>query len=85
MGCGHGCGPVHCWPAPRGWYGPVDEYDWYEEERPMRRRARPRSGDRELSTASLEDRLDELGAELRRMEAALAELGRPVEVTAPEK
>ena len=60
-------------------------YDWYEDERPMRRRVRPRSVDRELSAASLEERLDELRDELRRMEVALAELGRPAEVAPREK
>jgi len=79
MGCWHGCGPVHCGPVPRGWYGPIDEDDWYEDVSwPPRRRARARPGDREMRAASLDERLDQLREELRRVEAALADLGRPV-------
>ena len=82
MGCwhghGHGCGPGPYWPAPRGWYGPVDEYDWYDDVNwPMRRRARERPADRETRAASLEARLQVLREELRRMEAALADLAEP--------
>ena len=78
MGCWHGCGPVHCGPAPRGWYGPVDEYDWYDDVNwPMRRRARARPADRETRAASLEAKLQVLREELRRMEAALADLAEP--------
>jgi hypothetical protein len=81
MGCWHGCGPWYGWPPPRGWYGPPpEEAEWYEEEDwPMRRRRhrRERSSEGETSTASLEARLDELHAELRRVELALDELRRP--------
>jgi hypothetical protein len=83
MGCwhgpgyGHGCGPGHYWPPPRGWYAPVDEDEWYEDVNwPMRRRARGRPVDPELRAASLETRLEELREELRRVEAALADLAR---------
>ncbi len=84
MGCwhghgyGHGCGPGYPGPAPRGWYGPVDEGDWYEDaRRPMRRRRRVRPEDREMRAASLEARLEELRDELRRVEAALDDLVKP--------
>jgi hypothetical protein len=40
---------------------------------PLRRRARPE--DRKMRAASLEERLDSLREELRRIEAALAEFG----------
>jgi hypothetical protein len=77
MGCWHGCGPVHCEPMPRGWYRPIDEHDWYEEVNwPLRRRARARPGDREMPAASLDERLDQLREELRRVEAALADFSR---------
>jgi hypothetical protein len=63
---------------PRGWYGPVDERDWYEDVNwPLRRRAFERPRDRETRAASLEESLNELREELRRVEAALADLGRP--------
>jgi hypothetical protein len=75
MGCWHGCGPVHCGPTPRGSYGPADEDVSYQDvPRPPRRRARPE--DREMRAASLEERLDSLREELRRVEAALAEFGK---------
>ena len=76
----HGCGP---WPAPPGpWVGygsPDYEDDWYEDVAwPARhRRRRDRAADPGLATASLEERLEELQSELRRMETALAELRRP--------
>ena len=76
MGCWHGCGPVHCGPKARGWYGPIDD-DWYEEANwPLRRQARARPGDRDTPVASLDARVDQLREELRRVEAALADLGR---------
>ena len=75
MGCWHGCGPVHGGLTPRGWYGPGDEDVSYQDvPRPPRRHAR--SEDREMRAASLEERLDALREELRRVEADLAELGR---------
>ena len=78
MGCWHGCGPYHYWPAPRGRYGPVDEEDWYEDVSwPLRRRARERPVDRDTRMATLEATLAELRDELRRVEAALADLARP--------
>ena len=80
MGCwhGHGCGPAYCGPAPRGWYGPVDEYEWREDaDWPLRRRVRERPDDRDMRAASLEARFDELREELRRVEAALENLSRP--------
>jgi hypothetical protein len=77
MGCWHGCGPVHCGPASRGWYGPADEDVAYQDvNRALRRPARARPGNREMRVASLEGRLDELRDELRRVEAALAEFGK---------
>ena len=84
MGCwhghgyGHGCGPGYYWPAPRGWYGPVDEDDWYEDVNwPLRRRGRGRPIDPEMRAATLETRLEELREELRRVEAALDDLVKP--------
>lgn len=82
MGCwhghGHGCSPGGYWATPRGWYGPVDEDDWYEEVNwPMRRRPRARPVGREMRTASLEARLEELREELRHVEAALDDLVKP--------
>lgn len=82
MGCWHGCGPWHGWPPPRGWYGPpLEGFEWYEDEEdwPIRRRRhrRERAAEGETSALSLEARLDELHAELRRVEAALDELRRP--------
>ena len=75
MGCWHGCGPVHCGPAPRGWYGPIEECEVYEPMGwPPRRRARERVYDRDAGTATLEVRLDEMYEELRRVETALAKL-----------
>lgn len=81
MGCwhghgyGHGCGPGYYVPAPRGYHGPVDEYDWYEDVSwPLRHRDRERAGERESRGASLEMRLEELREEVRRLEAALADL-----------
>ena len=75
MGCWHGCGPVHCGPTPRGWYGPADEdVSCQDVTRPLRRRARPEN--REMRAASLEERLDALREELRRVEAVLAEFGK---------
>lgn len=81
MGCwhgyGHGCGPVYYGPAPRGYYGPADEGDWYEDVNwPLRRRSRGRAGERESREVSLEMRLEELREEMRRIEAALADLPR---------
>jgi hypothetical protein len=62
---------------PRGSYGPIDEHDCYEDVNwPLRRRARARPGDRDMRAASLDERLDELREELRRVEAALADFGR---------
>lgn len=88
MGCWHGHGPWCGWPPPRDWYGPpVGVPDWSEEQEwPMRRRRyrRERPIDREQAAASLEARLDELQDELRRVEAALAELRRSPGV-APEQ
>ena len=85
MGCwhghgyGHGCaratGPGYYGPAPRGWYGPVDEDDWYEDVNwPLRRRGRGRPVEPEVRAATLEARLEDLREELRRVEAALADL-----------
>lgn len=86
MGCwhgqghyGHGCGPWHDGPYVPSRYGPVDWFgpaDWDEEfERPIRRRRR---SSRYLEGApageELEARLDELRAEIKRVEANLAEL-----------
>ena len=77
-GHGHGCGPGYHWPPPRGWYGPVDEDDWYEDVNwPMRRRTRRRSVDPGAQAAALVERLEDLREELRRVEAALADLPRP--------
>jgi len=74
MGCWHGCGPVHCGPTPPGWYGPAAEDDSYQDVNwALRRRARARPGNREMRAASLEERLNELREELRRVEAALAD------------
>ncbi len=89
MGCwhgyGHGCRPVYYGPAPRVYYGPVDEGDWYEDVNwPLRRRDRERAGERESREASLEMRLEELREELRRVEAALADLPRPTSGGAAE-
>ena len=71
MECRHGCGPVHCGPMPQGWYSPVGKHDWYEDVNwPLRRRAR------DMRAASLDGTLDKLREELRRAEAALADLGR---------
>jgi hypothetical protein len=78
MGCWHGCGPVHCGPAPRGWYGPIDEYEAYEDLAwAQRRRARERPDDRDVRTSSLEARLDDLHEELRRVEVMLEKLAGP--------
>lgn len=75
MGCWHGGGFVHCGPAARSCWGPADVDDRYPDVTwPRRRRARPE--DREMRAASLEERLDGLREELRRVEAALAEFGR---------
>jgi hypothetical protein len=81
MGCwhgyGHGCGPVYHGPAPRGYCGPVDDYEWYEDVHwPLRRRYRERAGERESREVSLEMRLEELREEMRRIESALADLPR---------
>jgi hypothetical protein len=76
-GSGHGCGPGYHGPAPRGWYGPVDECDWYDDVDWPLRRARARTGDQGTRAASLEGRLEDLREELRRLEAALADLPRP--------
>lgn len=77
-GHGHGCGPVYHGSAPRGWRGPVDEYDVYEDvDWPRRRRFRERAGERDSPEASLEMRLQVLHEEIQRMEAALADLARP--------
>ena len=89
MGCwhghGHGCGPVYYGPAPRSWCGPFDEYDWYEDVNwPLRRRFGERAGERESREASLEMRLEALREEMRRMEAALADLARPSSERAAE-
>jgi len=80
MGCwhayGHGCGPGWHWPAPRS-CGPYDEYDWYEDVSwPLRRRHRGRADASGARRASLEMRLDDLREEMRRIEAALADLRR---------
>lgn len=76
MGCWHGCGPVHHRSTPRGWYGPVDEDDWCEDVDWLpRRRARTRPDSREMQASSIEERLDRLRDELRRVGAALADLG----------
>ncbi len=73
MGCWHG-GFVHCGPAAPCCYDPAGVDDRYPAVTwPRRRRARPE--DREMRAASLEERLDQLHEELRRVEAALAELG----------
>jgi hypothetical protein len=78
MGCWHGCGPVHCGPSRRGWYGPADEDGWYEDVRwPMRHQSTSPPDDRGMREAALEARLDELREDLRRVEAALAGLVRP--------
>jgi hypothetical protein len=85
MGCwhghGHGYGPGYYRPAPRGCYGPVDEYElygWYEDVNwPLRRRYGERASERGSRAASLEMQLEELREEMRRIEAALAELPRP--------
>jgi len=77
MGCWHGHGSVHCGLTSRGWYGPADEGDWYQDVTwPPRRRARARPEDREMHAASLQERFDGLREELRRVEAALAEFGK---------
>lgn len=76
----HGCGPWPVWPGPRVGYGPPDvEADWYEDVSwPVRRRRRwERAADRDMATASLEATLEELRAELRRVETALDDLRRP--------
>lgn len=75
----HGCGPWPAWAGPRVAYGPPDlEAEWWEDvDWPMRRRRRwERGPDRESATVSLEARLEELHAELRRVETALEELRR---------
>ena len=79
MGCWHGCGHYCGWPSPHGWYGPpMAESDWPEETAwPVRRRyRRGQPIDPERAAASLEARLEELRVELRRVEAALADLRR---------
>jgi len=76
----HGCGPAYGWPGSWRGYGPPDvEPDWCEDVSwPMpRRRRRERPADRETAVSSLEARLEELRAELRRVEAALEEIQRP--------
>ena len=76
-GSGHGCGPGYCGP-PRGWYGPVDECDRYDDvDRRLRRPFRERAGERRSGEESLEARLEDLREELRRVESALADLSRP--------
>ncbi len=80
MGCwhGHGCGPAHCGPAPRGWYGPSDEYESYEDvSLAPRRRARERPADRDMQASALEAQFEDLRDQLRRVEAALENLTRP--------
>ena len=75
MGCWHGCGPVH-WGPTRGWYGAADDDDSPRDVNwPPRRRAHARPEDRDMRAASLEERLDSLREDLRRVEAALAEFG----------
>ena len=77
MGCWHGCGPVHRGRAPRGWYGSADEDDCHQDVNwPPRRRALARPEDREMRAASLEERLDSVREELRRVEAAVADFGK---------
>ncbi len=78
MGCWHGHGHRGCydWPSPRGWYGPGyedldDEPDWVP-----RRRSRVRSTVDEAGTAQADARLDEMGEQLRRLEAVIAELAK---------
>lgn len=80
MGCwhehGHGCGPGHGWPAPRGRCAP-DEIDWYDDVNwPLRRRSRGRPGERATREDALETRLDDLQAEIRHIEELLADLRR---------
>ena len=61
MGCWHGCGPVHCGPEPRGWYGLADEDDWnWDVNWLLRCCARAGQEDRDIRAASLEKRLDGL-------------------------
>jgi hypothetical protein len=90
MGCwhghgyGHGCGPGYDWPSPRGWYGPADERDWYADmDRRSRRRFLERADEGGSREAALEARLDDLRDELRRVEAALADLQGPASVGTP--
>ncbi len=74
MGCWHGGGCVHCGPAAPGCDSPAGMEDRYPDLTwPRRRRARPE--DRGMLAASLEERLDGLREELRRVEAALAQFG----------
>jgi hypothetical protein len=76
MGCRHGYGPGHCGSWHGTWHGPNDAVDWYEDA-PWPMRLRRESGVRSGRAASLEDRLNELREDLRRVEAALADLARP--------
>ena len=74
MGCWHGAVSSTAGPRRASCYDPADVDDRYPDVIwPRRRRARPE--DREMRAASLEERLDELREELRRVEAALAEFG----------
>ena len=72
MGCWHVGDFVHCRPAAPSCDGPADVDERYPDVTwPRRRRAPPE--DRGMRAASLEERLDGLREELRRVEAALAE------------
>lgn len=88
MSCRHECVPCYGWPSHGYYHGPsIREPDWFERgDWPARRRVdrRSRPLDPERETGSLEARLDDLHAELQRIEATLAELRRPT-AEAPER
>ena len=72
MSCRHGCDPCAGWPTHGYYYGPLRDPDPVDDERFEERRwRRPRTADPGRAEV-LEARLDELQAELRRVEAALA-------------
>jgi hypothetical protein len=87
MSCGHGwhgCGPWYGPPYGRGWYGTPD---WYEEEYPpiRGRSRRSRGRDPEAAADELEERLENLRGEVRRIEAELANVSRSGQAAPGEK
>ena len=78
MGCWHGCGRVHCGPTPRGRYGPADEDDWSQDVTWPLAPPRPKraGGPRHAGSGSRGAIGRAARAELRRVEAALADFGK---------